>query len=108
MVDNINQAWEAPYTADLVSALIDIKDADIMKKFMRDVMTEKELTEISARLQAAKMLMNGSKYSDIVNATKLSSRTVARIADWISNGSGGYQLVLNKSNHDHILPARAD
>ena len=109
MIANIYQAWDYPYTADLVSVLVDINNKNTMQKFLRDVMTEKEIIELSARLQAAKMLLNGVKYTDIVKATKLSSRTVATISDWIANDTGGYQLALSTNkNHTHISPACAD
>ena len=70
-------------------------------------MTEKEIIEISSRLEAARMLQSGSKYVDIVAKTKLSSRTVARISDWMKNGCNGYAVVLGQTNHHgHISPAR--
>lgn len=93
----------------LVGVLSSIDDAKTMQSFLSDVMTEKEIAEISARFDAAKMLRNGAKYTDIVAATKLSSRTVARISDWLQNGTGGYDAALDLVNahHAHIPPARA-
>lgn len=79
-----------------------------MQNFLRDVMTEKEIIEISARFEAAKMLSEGRKYTEIVTATKLSSRTVARISEWLQNGCDGYQAALKTVHHDHLSPARAD
>lgn len=79
-----------------------------MRAFLCDVMTEKEIIEISARLEAARMLSLGAKYEDIIKATKLSSRTVARISDWLKNGAGGYKEALDIVEHQsHSLPARA-
>lgn len=80
-----------------------------MQNFLRDVMTEKEIVEISARFEAARMLTEGKKYSEIIAATKLSSRTVARISEWLQNGCNGYQAALKTANHHgHISPARAE
>lgn len=72
-------------------------------------MTEKEIIEISSRFEAAKMLQQGKKYTEIIEKTKLSSRTVARISDWMQNGCGGYEAALELANahHGHIPPARA-
>lgn len=81
-------------------------DTDQMRAFLRDLMTEKEIIEMSARLQAAKMLTDGETYSVIVAETKLSSRTVARISRWIKKGAGGYNYTL--THHSHLWPARAD
>lgn len=93
----------------LVGVLSYINDAKTMQSFLSDVMTEKEISEVSARFEAAKMLRDGVKYTDIVAATKLSSRTVARISDWLQNGAGGYDAALEliDAHHAHIPPARA-
>lgn len=91
-----------------VSAVI--TDVSVMQKFLRDVMTEKEIIEISSRLEAARLLQQGKKYTEIIEKTKLSSRTVARISDWMQNGCGGYEAALQlvSTHHDHTLPARAE
>lgn len=100
--------WSSPTARQLAEALVAIDDIQIMQNFLRDVMTEKEIVEISSRLEAARMLQAGNKYIDIVAKTKLSSRTVARISDWLQNGCNGYQAALNTIHHDHLSPARAE
>lgn len=99
MIRNKNRVWRVAYTSDLAEVLASVSDPNSMKKFLRDAMTEKEIVEIAARLQAAKMLNQGEKYTSIINRTKLSSRTVARISDWMKNGCSGYQLVLSAHHH---------
>lgn len=101
--------WNTDSTAQLATTLALINDASTMRLFLRDVLTEKEIIEISARLQAAKMLREGAKYTDIVATTRLSTRTVARISDWLKNGDGGYDAALEAINthHAHLPPARA-
>jgi TrpR-related protein YerC/YecD len=101
--------WENKIAQQFASALVAINDPNLMMNFLRDVMTEKEIIEISARLEAARMLQAGYKYTDIVTKTKLSSRTVARISDWMKNGCDGYANILGQmKHHDHIPPARAE
>jgi TrpR-related protein YerC/YecD len=108
MSQNANDIWKDEKAQQLVEAFLSISDAFTMQNFLRDVMTEKEISEMSARLQAARMLTEGKKYAEIVATTKLSSRTVARISDWLQNGCNGYQTVLTAVHHEHISPARAD
>jgi len=84
--------------------LCSITDMQVMQRFLRDVMTEKEIAEISARFEAAKMLTAGASYTEVIRRTKLSSRTVARISDWLQNGSGGYKTALETFEHLHIQP----
>lgn len=101
--------WETPTARRLVEVIAAIADVQTMQNFLRDVMTEKEIIEISSRLEAARMLKDGRKYTEIIEKTKLSSRTVARISDWMQNGCNGYEAALNiaNSHHDHMPPARA-
>jgi len=108
MSQDVRKVWEDEKAQQLVEALLSITDKLTMRNFLRDVMTEKEIVEISARFEAAKMLTEGKKYTEIVAKTKLSSRTIARISEWLQNGCNGYQAALNVVHHEHLSPARAD
>lgn len=109
MTNDIDQLWSQENTEQLAQALVSIDKKTDMQNFLRDVMTEKEIIEISARLEAARMLKAGNTYIEITQKTKLSSRTVARIRDWMQNGAGGYATIINQieEHHTHIPPARA-
>lgn len=110
MLQNKDKIWQDVKAMQLAKVLVDVDNVDEMKNFLRDVMTEKEIIEISSRLEAARMLQMGEKYIEIAKVTKLSSRTIARISDWMKNGNGGYSIILDKLNnhHDHISPVRAE
>ena len=101
--------WNDSNALQLAAVLAAIGDTTTMRNFLRDVLTEKEIIEIGARLQAAHMLKNGKTYAEVIAQTKLSSRTVARISDWLQNGCNGYQAALDilKSHDGHTPPARA-
>lgn len=101
-----NDIWKDEQLRQLADVLASISDPNEIRSFLRDVMTQKEIIEVGARLQAAKMLSKGEKYADIIAATKLSSRTVARISDWMQNGTGGYKNVFK--HHSHVWPASAE
>jgi TrpR-related protein YerC/YecD len=108
MSDSNTDIWKTSTAKQLAETLAVIDSTTDMQNFLRDVMTEKEITEISARLEAARMLTEGKKYAEIVAKTKLSSRTVARISDWLQNGCKGYAIALNAIHHDHTSPASAE
>ena len=110
MSNNKTTVWRSNTACQLAEALVTIDSAKNMQNFLRDVMTEKEIVEISARLEAARMLNDGKKYTEIVAITKLSSRTVARISEWLQDGCNGYQVAIKTINHhhSHILPVSAD
>jgi len=109
MISGVNRLWREDSAAQLAQILLAIDNKIDMQNFLRDVMTEKEIMEIGARLEAARMLRAGKTYTEITRQTKLSSRTVARISDWLQNGTGGYNAALTilGSHHDHNSPARA-
>jgi TrpR-related protein YerC/YecD len=102
--------WGTPTAQQLAEAFVSISDVQTMQNFLRDVMTEKEIVEISSRFEAAKMLQLGKKYTEIIEKTKLSSRTIARISDWMQNGQGGYEAALQTvgTHHSHMSPVRAE
>ena len=104
------EIWKLPTTRQFAEVVAAMSDAQTMQRFLRDVMTEKEILEISARLEAAKMLKAGTKYTEVIEATKLSSRTIARISDWMQNGQGGYAAALDliDMHRIHLPPARAE
>ena len=107
MNNDTTSVWEQELTPQFAAALTAITDPTLMRAFLRDVMTEKEITEISARYEAARMLSSGEPYAAIIRRTRLSSRTVARISDWLQNGAGGYTSVIANAHVSHISPEAA-
>lgn len=110
MKSSVDSVWKTDTARRFVEAVCYISEISTMQNFLRDVLTEKEIIEISSRLEAARMLRQGKKYTEIIETTKLSSRTVARISDWMQNGCGGYASALSvvAAHHDHVMPARAE
>lgn len=105
MSEDPSTVWKSETAQQFATTLAAIDDVVLLQNFLRDVMTEKEIIEISSRLEAARMLRAGNKYIEIVSKTKLSSRTVARISDWMQNGCNGYNSVLDGlGKQGHIPP----
>jgi TrpR-related protein YerC/YecD len=95
--------WKTAENQKLVEAVRSLKTVDETERFLRDLMTEGEITEFAKRLKAAEMLTDKAPYSTIVSKTGLSSTTVARVSRWLFNGTGGYTQVLTKLTH-HSQP----
>lgn len=103
--DKIN--WNSKANKQLVEALLTLKNADETRRFLRDLMTEGEITEFASRLEAARLLSRDVQYSAIIEKTGLSSTTIARISKWLKGSLGGYRLVLprlSSSLHHHNSP----
>lgn len=105
MSDDKTSVWNNSTALQFAEVMASIDDLATMANFLRDILTEKEITEISARLEAARMLEAKKTYSEIVKQTKLSSRTVARISEWMKNGCSGYAAALNQIHTIHMAPA---
>ena len=96
----IKSVWTNKNTKQLSFVFSKIKDEKTMQNFLRDVMTEKEIIETASRLQAAKMLNEKINYEAVIAKTNLSSRTVARISNWLKNGCKGYiEAIKIINNH---------
>lgn len=86
---------------DLYRIILGLKNPAEARRFFRDLLTEQELIEFGRRWQAAQMLAAKVPYTEIVKETKLSSTTVARVADWLNHGMKGYKLALARQNKKH-------
>lgn len=82
---------------ELFQAILTLRTTDEAKAFFRDLLTESEIREVAKRWKAARMLAAGIPYTHIIDETGLSSTTVARVAQWVKKGTGGYQLAINRT-----------
>lgn len=84
------------FEEELIDAFSSLKTKADFANFLRDLLTQKELTEFANRLQIAKLLQaNKHSYLEIASKTGASTTTVSRVAQWLHHGHGGYHKVLN-------------
>lgn len=95
---------DAQKTQDLIEAVLALKTQDEAKRFLRDLLTEAEITEFGNRFRAAMMLSEKSPYSAIVQATGLSSTTIARVSKWLNQGENGYKTIIARLAKHHTRP----
>lgn len=93
--------WNTKENAQLIEAVLLLKDADETKRFLRDLMTEGEIKEFASRLETASLLSRNIQYNTITESTGLSSTTIARISKWLRGSLGGYRLVLDRLSNNH-------
>ena len=80
----------------LLKTVLALKSKNECWKFLRDLLTEAEIKEFSNRWKVARMLDKKISYEGIEKATGMSSTTIARVNKWLTNGKGGYRLMLKK------------
>lgn len=83
---------------ELFKAILSLKSEDECRKFFRDLLTEAEIKEFSNRWKVAQMLDQKIPYEEIAKETGMSSTTIARISKWLTDGLGGYKLMLLRVN----------
>ena len=81
---------------ELYSAFVAIDNAADAEKFLNDLCTAKELEQMAQRVRAAKLLLEGKPYAQVITETDISSATLSRVSRCIQYGEGGYASVLKK------------
>lgn len=77
-------------------AILELQTTEECELFFDDVATIKELIDLSARLEVAKMLDEGKVFNDISKETGASSATISRVNKCLNYGPGGYKLALER------------
>ncbi|MBO7218010.1 MAG: TrpR-related protein YerC/YecD [Clostridia bacterium] len=78
-----------------------IDNPEDFKLFLDDLCTYKELDQMSGRIAAAKLFMEGHTYLKVIAETKISSATLSRVSRCVRFGEG-YKKVL-KPREDEKL-----
>ena len=81
-------------------AVLALEDEEECRKFFDDVATIKELIDLSARLEVARMLDAGAVFSEISRETGASSATISRVNKCLTYGEGGYRIVIDRIKKD--------
>lgn len=83
---------------ELVEAFLMLKNNDECRRFLHDICTPKEITDLADRWWIARLL-DEQKYSyrDIHEMTGVSVTTIGRVARFLQQENyQGYRLLLNK------------
>ncbi len=80
----------------LLKAILTLESEDEVMAFLEDIMTTKEIIDISQRLGVAKMLREKEVYNKISKETGASSATISRVNRCCLYGAGGYKTVLDR------------
>ena len=98
-----NPSWQNKSTDSLFQAILKLQNKNEAQRFFRDLLTEEEIKEFSARWQVAQMLAKKIPYSQIEIQTGMSTTTIARISKWLNNGMNGYKLIIDRLDSPHLV-----
>ena len=89
-MDHKDEKIEALYR--LILSLDNLEDC---RALFDDLCTRKEIENMAERVHAAKLLMDGNTYSQVIAQTDISSATLSRISRCVQYGQG-YSRLLGK------------
>ena len=79
--------------AELYRIIADLDSAETCQMLFEDLCTHKELEKMAERIYAAKLLLEGKTYNQVIAETDISSATLSRVSRCVQYGKG-YQKVL--------------
>lgn len=80
----------------LFAAVLALKTPVEVRRFFLDLCTPAELEALSDRWQVAKLLTAEMPYREITRKCRVSLTTVSRVARFLHQGNGGYELILKR------------
>lgn len=87
---------KSPQTDLLAKALLSLESEEECYRFMEDLLTVREIRDLSQRLEVAMLLKDKVTYNEIVERTGVSTATIGRVNRSLSYGAGGYMSVIEK------------
>jgi TrpR-related protein YerC/YecD len=78
----------------LCNAILTLRSVDECRAFFRDLCTPAELQALADRWAVVGLLKQGVPYREIHKQTGVSVTTIGRVARYLTNGNGGYDLAV--------------
>lgn len=92
----MNEKLKSKDINNLFKAILTLESMEECYALFDDLCTAAELKEMANRLRAARMLSDGAKYTEISEATGLSTATISRVNRCLKYGSDGYVKLLSR------------
>ncbi len=87
-MEQINEKLEALY-----ALILRLDNMDDCRALFEDLCTRKELEKMAERVFAAKLLMQGNTYNQVMAQTDMSSATLSRVSQCVQYGKGYSKLL---------------
>ena len=81
--------------AALYEVIAGLQSPEECEILFADLCTNKEVEKMAERLHAAKLLLEGKTYNQVIEQTDISSATLSRVSRCVQYGKG-YTAVLKK------------
>ena len=74
--------------AELFEVILKLKTPKDCQILFEDLCTDKEIEQMAQRIKAAKLLMEGKTYNQVIEKTEISSATLCRVSRCVQYGKG--------------------
>jgi len=80
----------------LFQLIADIQDPEDIRALFEDLCTRKEVENMAERVFAARLLLEGNTYNQVMAQADISSATLSRVSRCVQYGSGYSRLLKNE------------
>ena len=91
----MNKHIEKNEISNVFKAVLSLKNEQECQDFFDDLCTNKEVEQMAQRVCAAKLLMDGKTYNQVIEETDISSATLSRVSRCVQYGKG-YSEILKR------------
>ena len=81
---------------ELYQIIADLTTAEECQMLFEDLCTKKEVEKMAERIYAAKLLMAGKTYNQVIAETDISSATLSRVSRCVQYGEGYAKFLKEK------------
>lgn len=95
-LDKLSKKEQEELVYDLVHAVSTANSVGEAALFLQDILTQREMKNLSKRLRIAKLLLAGMTYEQIEQSLHVSHGTVAKVAFWLTEKGDGFRKVIKR------------
>ena len=77
----------------MLQLILDLSSMEDCRALFEDLCTRKEMEKMAERVYAAKLLMEGKTYNQVIAQTDISSATLSRVSRCVQYGKGYSKLL---------------
>ena len=98
---NESRRQQANAESALFEAIKSLESIEECRNFFKDLCTPAELQALVDRWQVVEYLQQDLPYRKIHDLTGVSVTTIGRVARCLTDGFGGYQAAIERTNQSH-------
>ncbi|MGN0450522.1 MAG: YerC/YecD family TrpR-related protein [Acutalibacteraceae bacterium] len=84
---------------EMYELIVSLKSVEDCRDLFGDMCTNKEIEQMAQRIKAARLLLDGKTYNQVIEETDISSATLSRVSRCVQYGNG-YSKLLKGSKGD--------